>query len=230
MRKLFAPLSILLLLFLLLGNAFATTITYYDQGEFTTATGAISNGAIPDIGNVGTSQTLNNLTFSAGNSIYFGTDGMISSSYAGSFNDWTSLLTGADIAISGTENLNVSIDITPSIHAFGFNFVEPTTGTVNVAAADVVDSVFKVDLYNDSNVIFESFQFNAPDNEAYFFGAWSSVAINSVQITEIVGGIDNEFFGEFYLGSTAAPVPEPATMMLFGIGILGLAGVSRRKQ
>jgi len=33
-------------------------------------------------------------------------------------------------------------------------------------------------------------------------------------------------------GSTApsAPVPEPTTMVLFGIGLLGVAGVSRRKD
>jgi hypothetical protein len=29
---------------------------------------------------------------------------------------------------------------------------------------------------------------------------------------------------------SAAPIPEPATMLLFGIGLLGLAGVNRKKQ
>lgn len=31
-------------------------------------------------------------------------------------------------------------------------------------------------------------------------------------------------------GVTNAPIPEPATMMLFGLGLIGVAGVSRRKK
>jgi hypothetical protein len=237
MKKSGVLLCFLVLFLGLPGISSASAITIFDKTTFLNATGAVSNGAIPDDGLVlsgAGSVTLNNLVFSiSGNptsQIYFGTGGATYTSVndGSSFSDWTTLLDGADIALSGPENIDVTvINLLTPVYSLGFEFVEPTTGSVNVVPGDVIDSTFNVKLIDSGSATeISSFDFNAIDDTAYFVGAWTDTMFDTVEITEIVGSHDNEFFGEFYLGST--PVPEPATMLLLGSGLIGLVGFRRK--
>lgn len=198
-------------------NAHAALTTYIGvapaKTDFLAATGATDatgTGQLPNLGASGTVLTLGDITFTTqpGHTIYVGTGGATLYTSTGHvpFTDWTTLLTGPDIAISDTENLDVTVN-TGFSYSFGFDFVEPTTGTVN---GPFVDSIFTVTLLNGAASV-GSFTFNAQNDQAAFVGVWSDTLFNKVQIRETVGGIGNEFFGEFYKG--VAPVPEPGTMI-----------------
>lgn len=139
--------------------------------------------------------------------------------------DWTSLLPGNEIAINHVENLNVVFDA--PVFSAGFDFAEPasesaTSPYANNTAYPYADSTFTVTLKSGGTVV-SAFSFSAPDEVASFVGVWSDTAFDRMEIRETTGGIEDDYFGQFYSGAVAMPVPEPAAyaMLLAGLGLIG---------
>jgi hypothetical protein len=216
-------LSLMLAAGLLPFAAEANLATFSDKATFLTATEAASaTGALPSLG-LRYSVQIGSVTFSDANNGW--------GFFVGQ-HDWTTLLTtGYEIAINSAENIDVAFDA--PVYSAGFDFVEPGIGSASSLWATTpdypyADSTFTVTLKNNSTTV-GAFTFNAPDEVASFVGVWSDAAFNRMEIRETTGGIEDDYFGQFYTGGNAMPVPEPETyaLMLAGLGLVGFA-VRRR--
>ena len=208
------------------GTSQAALILFSDKTDFLAETGAsdaTGPGLLPDLGSVGLAPVvLGDVTLqsASGNSLFVGTSGS-----AVVNDDWTLRLPGPDIAISGFEHLDVSVNLASPAFSFGFDFVEPELDpNVNAAFAE---STFTVTLLSGGMFV-DSFLFSRPNDSAEFVGVWSTAAFDGIEIRETTGGIENEFFGEFYAGTQR--VPEPASILLLVLGSVGIAARHRRDR
>ncbi len=199
-------------------EAGATLTVYTDKPTFLSSTGATSaTGPLPSLVSSVSSLTVGTISFSG--SLWFGAEFV-------SEVDWTTRLPGPDIAINDMENMDITT--ANPVTALGFDFVEPQFDP-NINAS-FVDSTFTVSAYLDA-LLLGSFTFSAPNDTAYFVGFASDAAFNKVLIRETIGGIENEFFGQFYTNDTAnqVPIPEPGTLGMFVMSLAGLGIIRLRR-
>jgi len=183
---------------------------YSNKSQFISNTGATATAPLPKSGLV-TTLTVGDLTFTTP-SPHFAVD------------EYSNRLVGNVISVTDMEHLNV--DTASSIYSFGFDFHEPRFDPG--LFAPFFDSTFTVSLFDQGSAV-GSFTFNAPNDTAAFVGVSSMSKFDRVEIRETSGGIENEFFGQFYTGFQ--PVPEPASLAMWGLaGAVGLVIARRRKR
>ena len=183
-------------------SASSAVVTIFNKSDFLEATSAQDlTGPLPNLGYVGYGPiTLGKATFR--------TEG-ISGMWIGSI---LQDMPGNEIVTNDVENIRVYLE--GLSYSFGFDFFEPSAGH----NAPYADSTFTVSLLNQSIPV-GAFSFNAPDGILYFVGVVSTVAFDNVSIIESIGGIENDFYGRFYAGSTATPEPSSivSLSLLFGM-------------
>jgi hypothetical protein len=204
-------------------QAGATLISYSSRAVFDVATSGTTNidfeaqNTAPPFTYYGGGLAISGVSFTnPGNSYLYVADvGAVPPGY-----NWGS---GANLLFgSNAEGSRFHIALPAGTTAFGFDFM--TEDDSNTNTGDIGSYTFVV----DGASTFSGTSLTRPNRA--FFGVVSDIPISAVDVNLLsaVGGsrplgvIDNFEFG------TAAAVPEPASLMLLGTGLLGL--VARRRR
>lgn len=213
-------------------GAWASIVEFTDREDFQDATGAESiTGPIPNLGSVGLSADLGDVTIeSLSSTLFFGTAG-----FSGPLGTegWSTLIPGNDIALSDEESFRIRVNLAGPVSAFGLIVHEPTNpapSTPDACNFPCTDSTFSLTLFLGGEIV-DSTTFNPEDDKLAFFGVASDAVFDQVELVEQFAPsfFDNEYFGEFFAAPIAAAVPEPETLVLLGVGLIGL-GLSRRRH